>query len=88
MPDRPPVDDSELFRPPPRRVEPAARPRRRERLPPLLRKVKTARRGRTLIVRFTLVRRARVALIARRKGKVGRAHQAAADAPRAPLADA
>jgi hypothetical protein len=69
VPDRPPVDDSELFRPPPVEIQqpPAEKVTR---LAPLLKKIRTARRGSTLVVRFVLVRPARVALIARRKGKV------------------
>ena len=39
------------------------------RLPALLRRIKTRMRGRTLIVRFTLSRRARVQIIGRRKGR-------------------
>jgi hypothetical protein len=70
VPDRPPVDDSELFRPPPVEVETAPPPIHTTRLPALLRRIKSTRRGLRLIVRFTLVRRARVALIARRKGRV------------------
>ena len=70
IPDTPPADDSELFKPPPvevaqpppgRRDTPAAGPAAR---------VKARVKGRQLYVRFQLVRRARVALIARRKGKV------------------
>ena len=68
VPDAPPVDDSELFRPPPLEIEQPPT-QQVQRLAPLLRGIKASRRGRTLIVRFRLTRRARVALIARRKGK-------------------
>src|SRR5207244_4040469 len=65
--------DSELLRPPPVEVQPAAPPATLKRLPPLLRKVKTFRRGLRVIVRFILVRKAKVGLIASRKGRtVGR----------------
>jgi hypothetical protein len=72
VPDTPPVDDSQLFAPPPLAVEteqeqPAARVRR---LQPLLRNVRSRRRGLTVIVSFRVTRRARVALIARRRGRI------------------
>jgi hypothetical protein len=70
IPDRPPVDDSELFKPPPETAQPPPGDTRTRRLPALLRRIKTARRGMRLIVSFTLVRRARVGLTARRGGKV------------------
>jgi hypothetical protein len=69
VPDRPPVDDSELFRPPPLEIEQPPPPAAVKRLPALLKRVKSSRRGRSLIVRFQLARRARVALIALRRGK-------------------
>jgi hypothetical protein len=71
VPDTPPVDDSLLFAPPPVEVteEEPRRPRTR-RLPALLRKIRSRVRGTLLIVSFTLTRRARVALIARRNGRV------------------
>jgi hypothetical protein len=71
VPDRPPVDDSQLFAPPPVEVQQQAtrRPRTR-RLPPLIRGIRSRVRRLTLTVSFTLVRRARVALIARRRGRV------------------
>ena len=70
IPDTPPADDSELFKPPPIEVQqgPAAAPVKRLRA--LLRQIRTKLRGKTLVVRFTLSRKARVALIARRKRKV------------------
>jgi hypothetical protein len=70
LPDAPPVDDSELFKPPPVELEQDAPPAAVQRLPALLRRIKTRVRGRTLIVRFTLARRARVSLLGRRKGRV------------------
>jgi hypothetical protein len=69
VPDAPPVDDSELFRPPPLEIEQPPT-QQVQRLAPLLRGVKASRRGRTLVVRFRLTRRARVALLARRKGRI------------------
>ena len=69
IPDTPPADDSELFAPPPVELEQEAAPAVTRRLPALLRRIKTRMRGRTLIVRFTLSRRARVQIIGRRKGR-------------------
>ena len=69
IPDTPPADDSELFAPPPVELEQAPAPAAVKRLPALLRRIKTRLRGRTLIVRFTLSRRARVQIIGRRKGR-------------------
>ncbi len=68
VPDRPPVDDSQLFAPPPLELDPTADPpsRRVRRLPPLIKKIKTRLRGLTLVVSFTVTRRARVALIAKK----------------------
>ena len=71
VPDRPPLDDSQLFAPPPLTVEQRSQPpTRTRRLPPLIRRIRSRLRGQTLVVSFTLVRRARVALIARRRGRV------------------
>jgi hypothetical protein len=71
VPDRPPADISQLFAPPPLEVEPSdPAPRRGRRLKPVLRKIRSRVRGTTLVVSFTLVRPARVALVARRKGRV------------------
>jgi hypothetical protein len=70
LPDAPPVDDSELFKPPPVELEQEPPPAAVQRLPALLRGIKTRLRGRTLIVRFSLARRARVSLVGRRKGRV------------------
>jgi hypothetical protein len=70
VPDAPPVDDSELFKQPPVAVETEPPPGVEKKLPALLRRVRTKLRGHTLEVRFTLMRTARVALTAKRKGKV------------------
>jgi hypothetical protein len=68
VPDRPPVDDSQLFAPPPLELNPAAEPApaRVRRLPPLLRKVRSRLNGLRLVVTFTVTRRARVQLVAKR----------------------
>jgi hypothetical protein len=70
IPDTPPADDSELFKPPPVELQqsPPAAPTKR--LPPLLRRIKTKLSGKTLVVRFLLTRKARVSLVARRKRRV------------------
>lgn len=76
VPDSPPVDDSRLLAPPPLEIEQTAPPAEpvvgeAEELPPLLAKVKSRLRGRTrLVISFTLVRRARIGITGRRKGKV------------------
>jgi hypothetical protein len=70
VPDAPPVDDSELFKPPPVQLEQPPAPGSVKRLPSLLKRVRSKLRGRTLMVSFTLTRTARVALTGRRKGKV------------------
>jgi hypothetical protein len=71
VPDRPPADISQLFAPPPLEVEQAPPPaRRRGRLRPVMRKIRSRMDGRVLVVSFTLIRPARVALLARRKGRV------------------
>ena len=70
LPDTPPVDDSELFKPPPVELEQARRPGRREAAAGAAAPDQDAGcAGRTLIVRFFLARKARVQLIARRKGR-------------------
>ena len=69
IPDAPPVDDSELFKPPPVEIEQSPAPAVTRRLPALLRQVRSKLRGRTLIVTFRLTRRARVQLLGRRKGR-------------------
>ena len=69
IPDRLPVDDSQLFAPPPLEPTPnATKPAKVRRLPPLLRHVRSRLRGLLLIVSFTLTRRARVQLLAKRGG--------------------
>jgi hypothetical protein len=67
IPDRLPVDDSQLFAPPPLELTPEEeRKSKVKRLPPLLRKVDSQLHGLRLIVSFTLTRRARVQLLAKR----------------------
>jgi hypothetical protein len=68
IPDRLPVDDSQLFAPPPLELDPTAPPppAKVRRLPPLLKKVRSRLRGLVLVVHFTLTRRARVRLVALR----------------------
>ncbi len=70
IPDRLPVDDSQLFAPPPLELTPnATKPQRVHHLPPLLKKVKTRLHGLVLTVTFTVTRRARVQLLAKRGGR-------------------
>jgi hypothetical protein len=70
IPDRLPVDDSQLFAPPPLELTPnAVKPARVHRLPPLLREVRSRLHGLRLTVSFTLTRRARVQLLAKRGGR-------------------
>ncbi|MET0306823.1 MAG: hypothetical protein ABW196_11455 [Solirubrobacterales bacterium] len=70
IPDRLPVDDSQLFAPPPLELDPNAPGRggKVRRLPPLLRKITTQLHGLVLIARFTVTRKAKVALLAKRGG--------------------
>jgi hypothetical protein len=69
IPDRLPVDDSQLFAPPPLELTPNVTPEAKvRRLPPLLRKVRSRLQGLRLTVSFTLTRRARVQLFAKRGG--------------------
>jgi hypothetical protein len=72
IPDRLPVDDSQLFAPPPLELDPTAppRPARVRRLPPLLKQVRSRLHGLVLTVRFTATRRVRVQLEALRGGRV------------------
>ncbi|HET8863857.1 MAG TPA: hypothetical protein VFM94_11480 [Solirubrobacterales bacterium] len=71
VPDRLPVDDSQLFAPPPiPLVEEKPKGGKVKRLPPLLRRVKSQLHGLRLTVSFTLTRRARVILLAKRGGRV------------------
>jgi hypothetical protein len=68
VPDSLPVDDSQLFAPPP--VEDAkAKEGRTHKLPPLLKRIRSQLHGLTLTVSFTVTRRARIALIAKRDGR-------------------
>ena len=71
VPDQPPVDDSQLFAPPELEQDPTAEPPkgRVRRLPPLLKKVHSKLRGLTLTVSFTVTRKAKVALLAKRGGR-------------------
>lgn len=71
IPDRLPVDDSLLFAPPPLELDPTAPPPggKVRRLPPLLKKIRSRLRGLRLTVSFTLTRRARVGLLAKRGGR-------------------
>jgi hypothetical protein len=68
IPDKPPVDDSQLFAPPELEQNPLAEPPKAKvrNLPPLLRKVRSRLRGLTLTVSFTVTRKAKVALLAKR----------------------
>lgn len=69
IPDRLPVDDSQLFAPPPLEQTPNTTSRSHvKHLPPLLRKIRSRLRGLRLTVTFTLTRRARVWLLAKRGG--------------------
>lgn len=71
IPDKPPVDDSQLFAPPELERNPfaeAPKPKTK-RLPPLLRKVRSRLRGLTLTVSFLVTRKAKVALLAKRGGR-------------------
>ena len=70
IPDRLPVDDSQLFAPPPLELTPnATKPQRVRHLPPLLKKVKSRLHGLVLTVTFTVTRRAAVQLLAKRGGR-------------------
>lgn len=71
IPDKPPLDDSQLFAPPELEQNPFAEgPKTKtKQLPPLLRKVRSKLKGLTLTVSFTVTRKARVALLAKRGGR-------------------
>lgn len=71
LPDQLPVDDSLLFAPPELEQDPLAEPKpgKVRRLPALLRKVRSQLRGLTLTVSFTVTRKAKVALLAKRGGR-------------------
>lgn len=68
VPDQPPVDDSQLFAPPELEQDPTAEPPKAKvrRLPPLLRKVRSRLQGLTLTVSFTVTRKAKIALLAKK----------------------
>ena len=69
IPDRLPVDDSQLFAPPPiPLVEEKPKGGKVRRLPPLLQRIRSDLHGLRLTVSFTLARRARVSLLAKRGG--------------------
>jgi hypothetical protein len=68
VPDALPTDDSELFAPAPIEDAKAREPKTRQ-LPPLLKKIRSQLHGLTLVVSFTVTRRARVALLAKRGGR-------------------
>lgn len=68
IPDTLPVDDSELFAPPPIEDAKAKEPRTRK-LPPLLKGIHSRLQGFKLTVSFTVTRRALVALLAKRGGR-------------------
>ena len=70
IPDRLPTDDSQLFAPPPLELTPnATKQAKVRRLPPLLRRIKSSLHGLRLTVSFTLTRKARVQLLAKKGGR-------------------
>lgn len=71
VPDTPPVDDSQLFAPPELEQDPTAEPppAKVKRLPPLLKQARSRLQGLRLTVSFTVTRKARVALLAKRGGR-------------------
>jgi hypothetical protein len=71
IPDKPPVDDSQLFAPSELEQNPIAEPPKAKvrRLPPLLRQVRSRLQGLTLTVSFTVTRKAKIALLAKRGGR-------------------
>jgi hypothetical protein len=72
VPDTPPADDSNLFAPAPPPAPVKATPAKTKvvKLPPLLRSVRSRLVGRTLVIRFRLVRKARVAVIGYRGRRI------------------
>ncbi len=73
VPDTPPVDDSLLLAPPPVEIQPAVVPpaTKVKKVPAVIRDVRKPKlRGTTLVFRFRLTRRARVSIVARRRGQV------------------
>ncbi len=71
VPDKPPTDDSQLFAPPELERNPIAGPPKRKvrKLPALLRKVSSDLDGLALTVSFTVTRKAKVALLAKKGGR-------------------
>jgi hypothetical protein len=72
VPDAPPADDSQRFAPPPVAIEPeAAAPADPDPLPALIRRVSKPKLSKQLVLsmRFSVTRKARVQLVAQRKGK-------------------
>jgi hypothetical protein len=71
IPDQLPVDDSQLFAPPELEQNPIAEgPKAKvRRLPPLLKEVRSRLQGLRLTVSFTVTRKAKVALLAKRGGR-------------------
>jgi hypothetical protein len=71
IPDALPEDDSLLFAPPPLETgKEEGRKTKVHRLPPLLRNIHSELHGLRLLVTFTVTRRARVQLLAKRKGAI------------------
>ena len=71
IPDTPPVDDSQLLAPPPVETPVVAAPvTTTKQLEPVLKGVKSRLRGLTLEISFRVVRRAKIAVIGKRRGKV------------------
>lgn len=71
VPDTPPTDDSLLLAPPPVEVATASAPTETTKtLAPLLKNVRSKLHGLTLELSFRLTRRAKVAIVAKRGGKV------------------
>jgi len=71
VPDAPPEDDSLKFAPPPVEVVVSQPPETKtQKVKALLRKVKSKLKGTRLTISFTLTRKAKVAIIAKRGGKV------------------
>ena len=68
IPDTLPEDDSQLFAPPPAETE-KEKTQHAKRKPPLLKKVRSHLEGLTLTVSFTVTRKAKVQLIAKRAGR-------------------
>ncbi|HVY77394.1 MAG TPA: hypothetical protein VG898_02700 [Solirubrobacterales bacterium] len=71
IPDALPEDDSQLFAPPPLETgKEEGRKAKVRRLPPLLRNIHSELHGLRLVVTFVVTRRARVQLLAKRRGRV------------------